>query len=290
MIVTGQKERFFFGHQHKEFVSKTLFTNTMRSTVQSTVAIVREERFAVLEGWGVARMGQLVLPEFRRCKDCGKVKVLGEGFYKGKKYKGKQYYDHFCKICQGIRNAKSRDREGQREYQKRWYRANREKVLTKGRQRYRANRREILAKATRLHKENPEKGRAYARQWYVDHREERLEETRRYRKNNPKKVKEAKRRWCKANPEKGREAYRRRRTRIAGSTGAFTDAQFQALCAHYGNICLCCGKPKELHRDHVVPLSKGGSNDISNIQPLCQSCNSSKGTQSTDYRMEAHHG
>jgi 5-methylcytosine-specific restriction endonuclease McrA len=36
---------------------------------------------------------------------------------------------------------------------------------------------------------------------------------------------------------------------------------------------LCCGEAKPLTVDHVVPVSKGGSNDISNIQPLCLECN-----------------
>jgi 5-methylcytosine-specific restriction endonuclease McrA len=67
-----------------------------------------------------------------------------------------------------------------------------------------------------------------------------------------------------------------------GLTEHFTGPQFFALC--FG-VCLSCHKYKRLGPDHVIPLSKGGTNDIGNIQPLCITCNKSKYQKTTDYRM-----
>ena len=40
--------------------------------------------------------------------------------------------------------------------------------------------------------------------------------------------------------------------------------------------CVLCQDYKNLVIDHILPLSKGGSDDISNLQTLCWSCNSIK--------------
>jgi len=37
--------------------------------------------------------------------------------------------------------------------------------------------------------------------------------------------------------------------------------------------CVYCGSNRKLHYDHVYPYSKGGSNDVDNLQLLCQDCN-----------------
>lgn len=77
---------------------------------------------------------------------------------------------------------------------------------------------------------------------------------------------------------------KRRQRRKKGATGSHTLQEWNALCERYGHICLACGQRLPLTEDHIVPLVKGGTDDISNIQPLCRPCNSRKGTQTTDYR------
>jgi hypothetical protein len=41
-------------------------------------------------------------------------------------------------------------------------------------------------------------------------------------------------------------------------------------------VCGYCSKPGVLHRDHVVPRSRGGPDDATNIVMACQPCNSAK--------------
>ena len=155
----------------------------------------------------------------------------------------------------------------------------------------------------RKYKQYPEQQRERER---IQHRAQ----VKRYRHKYPEKIHAAIQRHRKKYPEQHRahnrksqtlhpEAHRvtnriamhKRRARKRGSEGTFTAAQFNAL----GDVCLCCGLTRidlaNLNRilvpDHVIPIAHGGSNDISNIQPLCHGvngCNNHKGTKHTDYR------
>jgi len=75
-----------------------------------------------------------------------------------------------------------------------------------------------------------------------------------------------------------------RRTKKTEAGGSFTAKEWLDLCSEYDNKCLCCKKRRKLTADHVIPISKGGTSWINNIQTLCLSCNCSKGDKCTDYR------
>lgn len=159
---------------------------------------------------------------------------------------------------------------------------------------------------------NPDKrAKFYAltKEWVDKNREEINAYHREYAKANPDQAKRSKRKWLDKNLKKmaayyrvynkkrkaidpeyvktKREYCRTRTLRRRQVGGSHTIGEWEALKAATGNKCLCCGVSGDevaLTRDHVVPLSKGGTDDISNIQPLCASCNSKKRARTIDYR------
>lgn len=93
--------------------------------------------------------------------------------------------------------------------------------------------------------------------------------------------------WKKSHPEHDRHMQSNKHARKRGGKGSVKYSEWLALKKHYNNTCPACGKKEpdiKLTRDHIKPIKLGGLNIISNIQPLCFSCNSSKQDKIIKYK------
>lgn len=148
-------------------------------------------------------------------------------------------------------------------------------------------------KSARYHRADPKRWGARNTASYYRHQEKRLEHAKQWRDENLDAVREYDRARNKEryrrHPEKRRAYQQNRRARMNEVDGEFTPKQWRQLKAYFDHTCLCCGQREpeiKLTVDHVIPIARGGSNYIWNIQPLCLTCNLSKATKSIDYRTK----
>lgn len=203
-------------------------------------------------------------PRLKKCTSCGEFKPFEEFSHAGRGYRSGK-----CKPCFAAyaRQRRLADLDSAREKDRRYREANPERVRE-------AQRRSRAA--------NPDTAR-------------------RWRRANPEAVREAERKWRLNNPEKARERERKNNTspltriRSTKRRAANRDAVF----AHYGTLCACCGSESNLQIDHMagvnsvpqtVPRSGTGLyywlvtyGFPEGFQTLCRRCNrsKSKGTHCT---------
>ena len=168
-----------------------------------------------------------------------------------------------CKKQYAIKNvAKERERKHK------WYMANKELTRERG--------------CTWL-ENNRAFAREYHRQWEQSNKDKKRGYWENYSKNNREKINAKNKKWRKDNPEKHCAYQQKRRATKRALPSAPYD--FIEICSRYGNKCLACGRRGiKLTIDHIIPISTGGHDTKDNIQPLCHSCNSSKGIKHIDYR------
>jgi 5-methylcytosine-specific restriction endonuclease McrA len=97
--------------------------------------------------------------------------------------------------------------------------------------------------------------------------------------------------WGDDRPQETGDHKQRRSQRLseARKRGRHTTEEWQAMLEFCGFKCVKCGDTKGVCKDHIIPIYQTGSDAIDNLQPMCTTCNSRKGADSTDYRPDGWH-
>ncbi|KKN59954.1 hypothetical protein LCGC14_0537040 [marine sediment metagenome] len=114
-------------------------------------------------------------------------------------------------------------------------------------------------------------------------------DARNWKDGRTKDMKTYRHRYRKDNKKKVNFYTQQRRVKIRGAIGSHTLGEWENLKAQYNWTCPCClkGEPEtKLTEDHIIPISRGGSNNIENIQPLCRGCNSKKYTKIIKFEVQ----
>ena len=196
------------------------------------------------------------------CTKCQQRKRLTSFSYDRRRPEGRQSH---CRVCMAVRVRRyiRRNKEKVREAKRAYYLRNAEKIKATVRLYEMRNPKRVLDAHRRWRSRNRSRANAYSMAWYT---------------RNKEQHRAIASRWAKKNPEKAKANTYRRLARLKSAPGAFTGKQLLKVLEKYGRRCVYCGEAYECI-DHVIPLSRGGSNYPSNLRPSCLPCNSSKGAK-----------
>lgn len=139
------------------------------------------------------------------------------------------------------------------------------------------NRKKREEYAQKYRDEHREQRMAYDRAYYAANKEHITQRNRKYVVAHKQRTAEYTRLWRAANRDKERAHSAMRRALKRANGGSYSDKDIQQLQKNQKNRCYYCQcKLVEYHVDHIVPLSRGGSNDPSNLVLACPTCNISK--------------
>lgn len=116
----------------------------------------------------------------------------------------------------------------------------------------------------------------YKKEYRKTHSKELVEKAIEWGRNNKDKRKAIKKRWSSKNKELINFYSKRRNYLRKNAVGFYTKEEIDSLFKKYNSLCAYCVNSKATSIDHVIPLSKGGTNFVENLLPACIPCNSRK--------------
>lgn len=174
------------------------------------------------------------------------------------------------------------------------------------RARYRQNPEKFRAKSKRYRTENPlsdeqkirdsERRRESYRQnierekisraeWLKKNRERKVATDAKWQRENPDRVKLRNMKWQQQNANAVRSFTRNYRAKKRAAAGTHNAKDIEIIYRKQDNLCACgCGVSLAdgFDVDHIIPVSRGGSNWPSNLQLLTPRCNKSKNARTME--------
>jgi hypothetical protein len=176
----------------------------------------------------------------RTCTKCG-LKKYGYDFHKGQSR---------CKVCRNKENAdyRAKSKEQIKQYKKTY----REKFPDR-----------VKESQKKYRDKNASKFLRYKREFYFRHGYW----------ADPENTKERGRKYRREHPEIVKACYQRYKGKKQQNGGRHTTQEWRELVEYFEYKCVCCGaRPQKLEKDHIVPVSKGGSNSIDNMKKNQDGC------------------
>lgn len=212
----------------------------------------------------------------KRCTKCGNEYPATPEYFNRERVRPDGLYP-WCKPC-----CKAKNRAH--------FLKNRDSILARNAEWATANREKVNAQAKRWREEHPEqyretrrrigqmdKWKAYAREWRKTKRDTVREYERRYREKYPEKYLEKGRSYRARNRDYFRVANAIRRVRVLATDNPHTFQDIETQLARQNHMCYWCSQPLTTYEvDHVIPVSRGGSNSADNIVVTCSNCNRTK--------------
>ncbi|HOT61177.1 MAG TPA: HNH endonuclease [Candidatus Dojkabacteria bacterium] len=210
---------------------------------------------------------------------------------KRKEYKRRYYIKNREKILEQAKEYGMRTKEVRSKKAKEYYEKNKERIKERVRGWRKEHKEEHLKSVKEWSKNNPEKRKAIVKRYYEKKKREDPEyfnqKARKEYNSDIEKSREKLREYRQKNPIKTRLWKYNRRVRSGFTTvdkehmtKRFEDAVLQRL-KEQDYKCLYCGKDIEddFSIDHIIPLSRGGTNEPDNIDLVCKDCNTRKSTR-----------
>lgn len=251
-----------------------------------------------------------VTPEpdgYKRCSKCGELKpATTDHFWLDKRQSGPEALQARCRACAALYNASRKEqaakynrayrtanadqidarrrvyyeahREQRSEYRRVYYQANKERYKEQ-RRNYRLSNKDRLSEYERVRRITRKVYRsAYGRVYYAANKDRLAPRNRAYYQANKERAAQRAREWRAANQERFRANIRTRKARKRNAEGRHTGKDIkQQYKAQRGKCYWCdCKVGNDYHVDHIIPLSRGGSNGPENIAIACAPCNLSK--------------